>query len=133
MTTDIEAEGPFTFESPALSAGEAWHLRLKRRDKGRYKRHLPFDEILVKNYDTDNRVDAEINGIYNLDIDPGGKDSDDTIGVSRLVLTNEGSTSISAGDVTVTLKNKPYDADERAREMKQRGPVEGIVKKTLGI
>lgn len=133
MPSAFSGEGPFTFESPTLASGEEWHLRLKQRDKGRYKRHLPFDEILAKNYDADNRVTIHLNGIYEMDLDPGGKDSDDSIGVARLVVENKGNTQIDAKDVTISLKNHPYDADDRAREIKERGPIEGFVKSKMGL
>lgn len=125
--------GPWTFESPALAAGESWTVNLKTHEKGRYRQYLPMDEVLAKNYDVDNRITLTVNGVYSADIDPNGKDSYGEVGIRSFRLTNDGSTGIEAGDVTVSVKSDPFDADDQARAEASRGPVRRVVEKFTGL
>lgn len=133
---NLTGAGPYTFELPALAPEDEWRIDFERYDKGRYRRHQPFDSVLIKNYDTGNRIMAEINGGPNgqaVDIDPGGKDDYDEVGIRTLLIRNEGSTTIAEKNVTVSVKRKPYGADEQARERKGEPPLRGVLRKVTGI
>lgn len=135
--TRLEPAGPFTFESIALDPGDRWRVWLRSEQNGRYRRYLPFDSLLVKNYDANNRIQLYVNGggpnVPRVDVDPSGKDSYDESGVSAFVVENLGGSTIAAEDVTVTVKKDGYGADERAREAKQQGPVSQIVEHVSGL
>lgn len=133
---NLTGAGPFTWELPALDPGEEWHIDFKRREKGRYRRHQPFSEALIKNYDPDNRIIAEINGGAKnqvVDVDPNGKDSYSEVGIRYLTIRNAGSSTIAAEQITLTVKSDPYDADDQARERKAEPPIRGIVRNITGI
>jgi hypothetical protein len=127
--------GPFTFEPPALDPGESWRIDLEKTDKGRYFRYVPFDVVLVKNYDSSNRIDVQINGRTNaaVDIDPNGKDSYGEVPIRTLRVINRGTGTIAEGDVTLSVKRDPFDADDAARVEADRGPIERIIRNNIGL
>lgn len=129
----VSGAGPWTFESPALDPDEPWSIDLESWEKGKIRRHMPADEMLVKNYDPDSRIDVVINGTSRVDVDPNGKDSYDETKIRLFKVVNRGGTVIDAGDVTLTLRKDPYDADEAARERKQTPPLQRVVKSKLGL
>lgn len=133
MDPNASGAGPWTFENPVLGPGDPWRIDLSRTEKGRYARFTPMDSVLVKNYDTSNRIDVEINGLYSVDVDPGGKDSYDETGVQVFQVVNAGDTEIPEGQVTVSVKADPYDADDAALEDKMRGPIGSFVKNQFGV
>jgi hypothetical protein len=129
----LSGAGPWTFEIPELSPGESHTVDLRKAEKGRYRRNLPMDEILIKNYDVDNRTNLNVNGVYNADVDPNGKDSYGEVGISSFRITNRGNTKIAAGDVTATVKKDPYDADDQARTEAAKGPVRRVIENFTGL
>lgn len=127
--------GPFTFEPPALDPGEAWRIDLEETENGRYFRYVPFDSVLIKNYDSSNRIDVEVNGRTNanVDIDPSGKDSYSEVDIRTLRVINRGTGTIAEGDITLSVKRDPYDADDAARAEQNRGPIERIIRNNIGL
>jgi hypothetical protein len=127
--------GPFTFESPELGPGESWRIDLESVEKGRYLKYSPFDQMLVKNYDSGNRVDVEINGRTGskVDIDPNGKDAYSETDVRTFRVINRGTGTISAGDVTISVQRDPFDADDAARQEANRSPVEKVARNLIGL
>lgn len=136
MESNTTGAGPYTFELPALAPDEAWRINFNKYQKGRYRSESPFEAMLVKNYDTGNRIVVEVNGgakNRNVDVDPGGKDEYDQVGIARLLVRNVGGSTIAADDVTVTVKSDPYGADELAREQRERGTVRRVVEHFTGL
>lgn len=132
-TQPLGGAGPYTWDLPALDPGDKWRLDLEAAEKGKYREYVPFDSLLVKNYDVDNRIRLEINGEADLDVDPSGKDTYEQTPIRLITVTNQGGTTISAGDVTVTVKLEPYGANEKAREEKAEPPIRGVIQKFTGL
>lgn len=133
MDPNLTGAGPWTEENPLLGPGDAWRMDLERAKNGKYRRFTPMDSVLIKNYNADNRIDVEINGIYSVDIDPSGKDSYSDTAIRVFKVVNRGSTEIAEGDVTMSFQSEPYDADDQALEDRMRGPLSSIVKNQFGI
>jgi hypothetical protein len=133
----LDGAGPFTFESPELDPGEAWRTDLTAIRKGKLRRFVPFDTLLVKNYDTGNRIIMEINGqsanLPEVDIDPSGKDSYEETPIRLFRIINKGTGTIAAGNVTVSVKRDPYGSDDAARAEAMRGPLTRIIRNNLGL
>lgn len=137
-TKPTEGAGPWQFENENdLGAGESilWDFPNRRYNDrpGYFRPHLPFDQVVVSNVDGSNHVLVEYNGIFEQVVLPNTTESFDQAEVNRVRIVNEGSTAISAGDLKLEVLNTPYDADQAARERKERGPIGDLVNKWTGL
>jgi len=132
----LRGAGPFTFDGSdfgGLAAGEQVTIRLESYEKGKYREYLPFDSLLVKNYDGTERIELGINGVYSVDVDPAGKDTYEDAEVRQFSVKNVGSNQIAKGDVTISVQREPFDADDATRRRVQQSPVRQLIENKLGV
>lgn len=135
MTIDrTQGGGPWTFSNDEpLAPGDHYQFNFERDEKGRYRDWAPMDSAIVKNFDTGNRISVIWNGQFEYVVDPNGVDSFNRAGINRFRVVNDGSGTIDAGDVLVSVSVEPYGDDDRALERKQRNPLEKIFGNALGL
>lgn len=131
-----ETIGPIRYELPSLDVGETWRLDLRNRErngrKGWFRPYLPMDYVQVTNQ-SDQQLSVGVNNTYEDIVVANAVESYDEIGAEYLEVTNEGSATINANDITVVVEKTAYDADDRAREEKMKGNGRNIVERFTGI
>lgn len=111
---DLNGAGPFEFEPPALDPGDSQQYDFRKLEKGRYRRWLPFDVVNFVNESVE-RVEVEINGVYNTRVPGNQVRAWNETGVNRVRLWNRGGATIASGDFAVEVQAEPFGADEQAR------------------
>jgi hypothetical protein len=124
MATDPrEGAGPFQFSCPELATGETWHLDFRDEDRngraGGYRPLLPFDSLVITNRSTE-PLETDINGRFSSYVVPNAVESSTDLRIVRVYLTNDGSGTVSAGEVRVEVERTPYDRDDEVRERLSR-------------
>lgn len=137
MTRDsrtIGGAGPWQFVPETdLAPGESYVLNFRDEEKGRYKKWLPFDVAQVTNLDGSNAVTVTYNGIFEDTVVPNASETFSQQSVTKVRLTNAGSTTITADDLRVSVKKEPYGADDHARAQAQQGPAAQMIQKFTGL
>jgi len=132
----LHGAGPFEYRLDELQPGETeiYDFRniVHNGSKGGLKKYLPFDSAQVTNLSTE-RLGITTNEQFNDIVVPNAVETYENQGVVRMSITNEGSTAIASGDIVLTVEKSPYDADDRARDSRQRGQVSRIVEKFTGV
>jgi len=122
---------------PELQPGELYRVDLRRIEYRGTKRYfqpwLPVDNAVIKNLDTANGVSVEYNGQFDAFVEPNAVDSFGDAGIVSVVIRNEGDAAIDAGKIKLQVSKDAYDADEAAREDKNRHPVERMIRETLNL
>lgn len=136
MSEHLQSAGPWTFSPDNdLSVGESYVLNFENMklngSKGGYRQHLPFDNLQITNQDGSNVIEISINGRHSAEVVPNAVESYSDAGVRRVVVTNVGSSAISAGDLTVEVSSDAYDADQAARDRAAQSPLEAAVNSFL--
>lgn len=133
----IGGRGPWTWNLPALNAGESWTLDLRNMEyegvPRYFRRFLPLDAAQVGNVNDTEPVRVTFNERYSDVVYPNTVDSYDDEGIVHVRVTNAGSAGISAGKVDVTLELTPYDGDDRARSNARESPLASVVEKFTGL
>lgn len=101
--------------------------------KAYFKPWLPMDEAMVKNLHDSAPVSVQFNGKFETFVEANAADVFDRAGITKIVVTNEGGTSIPADDLVIQVLVEPYGADDEARERKQRHPLTNMVRGTLNL
>jgi len=117
----------------AIQPGDSVSIPLDRIEYRGRKRYfvpwLPMDVIQVKNLTTNIPVAVELNGQFDVLVEPNAVDTFDRVGVRTVELTNDSTTEqIDPGDVIIQVSVEPYGADQAALSQAQRGPVEKVVR-----
>ncbi len=122
--SDLTGAGPFSLDSPQLAAGEVWHIDLPNMryegKKAYFRKFLPFDIAQITNQSDTENVKVTYNGIYDDIVVNNAVETFDRQGVRRAKVKNIGGSSIPAGTIVASFKKEPYDADDAARENRNK-------------
>lgn len=133
----LNSEGPWRLTPDSdLAPGDSAVFDLFNYEyngrKAYFKPKLPLDEAQIINQDGANSLVAEFNGVHESYVIPNTVESYDDAGITRVVVTNDGGSTISAADVTLILAKDGYTADDAAREAKGQTVAERAVSKLSG-
>lgn len=103
-----------------------------RGRKSYFKPKLPLDEAQIINQDGANALLAEFNGVHEAYVVPNAVESFDDAGITRIVVTNDGGSVVSADDLTVVVAKDGYTADDAAREQRGKGVAERALSSLSG-
>jgi len=133
--------GPWTVD-PAdkvgdLGAGEAVSYSLRslefRGRKGYFKPWLPLDSVQITNKSTDSAAVVTINGQYVVEVPPNSVRGYSDTGIMTILVQNDGSTAITAGNLKIELSAERYDADEAAYDDYRENPLMKLGKGLIGL
>lgn len=129
--------GPWSIAIPALDAGESKEYHLNRMEfrgrKGYFRKWTPLDNAAFQNRDPDNGVEVVYNGQFDAFVGPNSADTYSEAGITRIKVTNVGSTVIEEENLKLQVSKDAYDADDAARQQANRHPVEKLARGVLGL
>lgn len=136
MSHTNEAVGPVLIDVPALNTGEQFHINLRQRTRngrtGWWRPYLPIDFMQVTNPTTETLTVTTNNEFRDIVVSKSTESYED-MSIEYVTVQNSGSASIAADEVTVALEKTPYDADDRARDERNRSKAAALVENLTGI
>lgn len=139
MTQPITGAGPWQFDTDtALATNGGSELfdfpNMKYNGStGWFRKMLPFDDLRVIN-ESNERVTADINGIYEMPVPGNSIETFGDAGIQTVRVINESSTAdIAAGDVTVAVAVDAYGQDDVARQQAAEPNAVKMVKNLVGL
>lgn len=134
----VNGGGPWLLELPAdLAPGEHHTFRIPTMEYRGRKRYfhdwVPMDNALIKNLDGGNPLRVEYNGRWGAIVEPNAADAFDDTGITRIRITNDGGSTVAAGDVVVQVSVDEFGADDAARAEAKRNPLQNMIRGTLNL
>lgn len=118
--SDVSSKGPWTFKLDSIDPGKSkvydFRQMVYNNSKGYFRPYLPLDIAMVYNQSAENLINVESNGVYEVPVMPNSQWTDDDLDTNRMEITNEGSTTIAAGEIILTVKRSQYDSDDHAKD-----------------
>lgn len=109
----ILAEGSPTFEiknSSAISAGGIWMTELDVNGS-QYQKYLPFDTITIQNNSSQN-ITVKV-GVHTITVLANTSIIKNNLAFRRIEVTNDGSASINANEISIRFQVEPITEDKR--------------------
>lgn len=129
----IDGAGPWRLDVPTLDPGGFAVFNLERHDKGRLRRYLPMDQVMIKNRSDESDLLLTTNGQFEALVEPNAADLFDDAGVQEVRVTNLGSTAVDGNDVVLQVSVEPFGADDAAREQRAAPVLERLGRGLLGL